>query len=405
MTRPARSSALAARPSPPSRVQGARPSPQPPAQPISRGLALAAALALGRIKLRYWLSVAPIVRAELRRWHECARAIEDPVLRALALAKLEQEGFNAEAAAMLATLAPRRRRRHAVAAIVAIELLYDYLDGLTESLAGEPTQDGRQLFRAFTDAVTPALAPRGDYYRHHSRHEDAYLQPLVTSARRAIRRLPATGTLSVLLRRSAARGAQAQLHIHAGAGSSPAVAQRWAERQAAGTSLGWRELLAGAACSVLTVHALIAAAGDRRTTYAQGLEIEQLYKLVSVLPTLLDSVVDHDEDTRDRHPSYVDRYESQEILAERLAAVSADALARARVAPHGADHVMVLVGVVAYYASAPGADSDFARPLIRDVCRQLRPLVRPTLAIMHAWRMLKRIRRHERPPVSALPSI
>jgi len=74
------------------------------------GQARLAARALSALVLanaRYWSSVAGQARAQLRHWQRRAQAIEDPRLRALALAKLREEGFNAQAAAVLATLAPR----------------------------------------------------------------------------------------------------------------------------------------------------------------------------------------------------------------------------------------------------------------------------------------------------------
>ena len=43
---------------------------------------------------------------------------------------------------------------------------------------------------------------------------------------------------------------------------------------------------------------------------------------------------------------------------------------------------MTLVGVAAYYISAPTADSDFARPVTSQVRRELQPLITPTLGVM-----------------------
>src|ERR1700683_4984651 len=110
-----------------------------------RRLMIHAGVALMRATARYWLITAPLVRTQLRHWAGCAHAIGDPALRSLALQKLDQERFNAEVAAMLATLAPRSSRADAVQAIVALEVLYDYLDGLTELPAREALRAGRQL--------------------------------------------------------------------------------------------------------------------------------------------------------------------------------------------------------------------------------------------------------------------
>jgi tetraprenyl-beta-curcumene synthase len=355
-------------------------------------LAARAGLALLLVNLRYWSRVAPLARGELERWRQRALTIDDPVLRALALAKLDEEGFNAEAAAMLATLAPRAHRRRTVEAIVAAEVLYDYLDGLTESPATEARGDGERLFTAFTDAVALSALPGGDYYRHHSRSEDVYLGELVASVRLALAGLPASASLTKVLSQSAARGAEAQLRIHAATPSTSEHLRLWAERGAADTPLEWREYLAGAACSVLSVHALIAAASDRDTTYERALELDRIYLLISVLPTILDGVIDHEQDARSGRAGFVQHYDDRGLLTRRLTGVIEDAIRHARGAPDGAHHVMTLVGVIAYYFSAPTAASEFARPVVTLIARQLRPLLAPTMGMMRTWRAAKRLR-------------
>lgn len=360
---------------------------------MDRRLAVEASGALLLANARYWSAVAPLVRGQLRRWRRRAREIEDPALRNLALQKLSEEGFNAEVAATLATLAPRPHRRGVVEAIVALEVLFDYLDGLTEYPAAESPDDGHRLFKAFTDAVAPAAEPIGDYFRYRSRADDGgYLDDLVAAVRHALISLPTTVKLTDIMRRSAERTAEAQLHIHAACIAEPGHLERWAKRLATDTQLDWREYVAGAASSVLAVHALIAAAADHRTTHAQGLEIDRIYLPIAALPTILDSLIDYERDTVAGRPGYVRYYDSRSLLAQQLGSLIEDGLARARCVPNGAHHVMTLVGVVAYYASAPTAQSDFARPVTEHLRQRLRPMIGPTLAVMIAWRAAKRAR-------------
>src|SRR5664280_188788 len=111
--------------------------------------------ALACANLRYWPTVAPVVHRELRRWETHAARIGDSALSELAGEKLREERFNAEVAATLATLAPRRGRATATRAIVALELLFDYLDGRTELPSPDPLAEGERLFTAFRDAVDP----------------------------------------------------------------------------------------------------------------------------------------------------------------------------------------------------------------------------------------------------------
>jgi tetraprenyl-beta-curcumene synthase len=352
-----------------------------------------ATVALLIANVRYWLVTAPLVRAQLRRWARCARTIGDPALRALALQKLGEERFNAEVAAMLATAAPRSHRANAVTAIVALEVLYDYLDGLTESPAQDALRDGRQLFLAFRDAVAPSREPAHDYYRYHSRSADGgYLEALVTAVRCAFAQLPAASMIADVVQRTAARCAEAQTLEHAALLVGRAQLEDWASHESAGTALKPREFLAGAEASVLALHALIAAAADEHMTHAHAQEIDEVYLSVSALATMLDSLIDRQLDISTGRPGYIQQYEDRDLLVRELVAVAQDAGARARELPNGAHHVMLLVGAVAYYTSAPSARSEFARPVKRRIDAELRPLITATVAIMYIWRIAKRLR-------------
>src|SRR5829696_5146585 len=108
-----------------------------------------ATLALGVANMRYWSMVARRVQRELRHWEHRAHEITDPVLREHALGKLTEERFNAEVAATLATLAPWRRRSRVVVATVAFQVMYDYLDAVSEQPVADPLRNGRRLYGAF----------------------------------------------------------------------------------------------------------------------------------------------------------------------------------------------------------------------------------------------------------------
>ena len=310
---------------------------------------------------------------------------------ALALEKLHTEAFNAEVAATLATLAPAAQRADVVEAIVALELLFDYLDGLTENLSGEELRDAGNLFEAFTDALDPVAESGGDYYRHHCGGDDGgYLDALSSAVRVAVESLPSAHAIGESARRSAARCAQAQARIHCEPSLGAGQLEEWAELEALGTGLGWRELAAGAASSVLAVHALIAAAADPRTTRQEAGEIESAYLSIGVLITVLDSLVDYNEDLRAGEEGFIRFYEDRDLLPAKLASVAGSAIREAAELRDSAHHVMTLTGVVAYYTSAPGAETEIAKPITEELQEQLRPLITPTLAVMRAWRLAKR---------------
>jgi tetraprenyl-beta-curcumene synthase len=353
----------------------------------------AAGWALVLANARYWTTVAPAVRGELARWRSRAMQIEEPGLQKLALGNLREEGFAAEVAATLATLTPRPRRAAAVRAIVALEVMYDYLDALTELPAGDPLANGRLLFKALTDALDPEATLDEDYYRHHPSGTDGgYLRELAATVKETVATLPRAAALAPAMRRAAARCTEAEVLTHVAALTGGSQAEAWARQTANDSGLEWREYLAGAASSVLAIHALIALAGDERTAPEQAEPVDEVYLALGVLSTMLDSVVDYEQDAADGTLAYINHYDDRAELGERLAFVAREAARRARDAPASAHHLMTLAGVAAYYTSAPSATSALAWPVTSHVQRELRPLITPTLAVMRGWRLAKRLR-------------
>jgi tetraprenyl-beta-curcumene synthase len=348
-----------------------------------------ATVALVRANARYWITVAPRARAELRYWHRLAEAIPDPTLRRIALAKLHGEGFNAEVAATLATLAPHVRRPAVTRLTVALEVLCDYLDGLTERPSRQPLRDGRESFRALTDAVVLSEEPDGGYYRHRSDSDDGgYVEELVASVRSALRSLPAAEAVSGVARLTATRCAEVNVRAHAVPALGAAQLEAWARSEAAtcATELDWRELMAGSALSALSLHALMSAAADHLTTVDQAARLGAVYASISALATMLDCLVDGPES------SFACFYEDHDVLVNELIRAARRAMEGVPSLPGSPDHLMLLVGVVAYYASHPNAQHGRARPAVQRLTRELRPLIWPTLGVLHAWRLAKRVR-------------
>jgi tetraprenyl-beta-curcumene synthase len=357
-------------------------------------LVVRAGVALLRANLRYWVSIAPTVRRELKLWRARAMAIEDPELRALALAKLHDEGFHAEGAAMLATLAPRAQRRSVAAAIVALELLFDYLDGLNERPSEDPLADGERMFEPLSGAFCLTSGSARET-AEPSGQGGGYIESLSRSVAVELGRLPRAAAVCELAVHNAQQNAQAQIRMHAVPALGMEQLERWAQAKAESehSGLDWREFLAGAASSVLVLHALIAAAADPATTPEQAGEIAGAYLSTCVLLTLLDGLVDHEQDTHVEGqcaPGYLavfaDHTELPELLGRSARRAASDA-ARLPDAPH---HLMILVGVAAYYASEPGAGNPLAKPVLARLRGELSPLMAPTLAIIRAWREVRR---------------
>lgn len=364
--------------------------------------------ALVTSNLCYWAHVAPLTRAELHRWQRRADEIPDPVLRGHARSKLCQERFNAEVAATLATLAPAHHRAATTTAIVAFQVMYDYLDGVSEQPNADPIANGRQLFTAFADALTPG-APGHDYYRHHPHGDDGgYLRALTTTCSRQLAGLPRADVALPRARTVAASCGEAQVLTHAIPSRGTAPLAAWAAPRAARHGLRWWEYAAGAAASSLTTHALIAAAADPATGRADATDISRAYLFACALSTLLDSLVDRAEDERAGRHSYVSYYANAADMSNSIASIAARACDEARQLRHGAHHAMTAAGVAGYYLSNPQARTPSARATTQQVTRQIGLLIRPILVIFRVWRAVKSAGRRSSPstrrrPISTAP--
>ncbi len=365
----------------------------------SPGLAARGTVALLTANARYWPTVAPRVRMQLAHWKQVASAIPNPTLRELALNKLREERFNVEVAATFATLAPAAHRPEVTDAIVALEVLYEYIDVLSE----RRDRDANRLFAQLEGAFEVRTAESDLDDIAHVDPDGRYTTALAATIRSTLRHLPNGVTVAQVCGRIAARCADAQTVYHALGESGIEAARSWAALQPEHAGFGWQELLAGSCASVLGIHAVIAAAAAHVTTAKDAEDLAELYLLTGAL-AMLDSLVDLEKDLAGGRPGYLHYYGDSRLMARRLVHVARAATQRARQLPNGPHHIVTLVGVVAYYASAPTAREEPARAIVDCVCRELRPLITPTLALMRAWRLAKRIRGRvaHQPP---LPSV
>ena len=337
---------------------------------------------------RYWLGILPLVRAELRRWRGIARAIPDPVLRAQAVATLREEGLNVEAAAVFATLVPQGRWPVLVRLLIAFQVMYDYLDTVSEERVPDALRNGLQLHRSLAAALDPAVPPV-DWYRHHPHRDDGgYLDALVATCRECLDALPSAASVLPVARRAALRCGEGQSHTHAAMQEDDARLALWALRQDRAAGYLWWELAAGAISSV-GVYALLAAAAEPGETPAEAARIDAAYfPPTCALSTLLDSLVDHERDILTANHSSFGHYPSGADAAARLGLIASRAEAAVRGLRHGRRHVAIVAGIAGYYASAAGASSDEAVPVTAAIVERLGATVPLILATMRLRRRL-----------------
>lgn len=338
---------------------------------------------------RYWLTIFPVARAELARWRRCAAAIPDETLRSHALGTLADEHLNAEGAAVFAVLAPRSRRAHVVRLLVRYQLMYDYLDTLTEQPVASPLRAGRHLHRALTAALGEP-PPSSSYYAHYAREEDGgYLAALVGACRGVFQALPAAGAVAPSLVRVVRRSAESQSRNHAAMLATESGLVRWATRVTPPASgLRWWET-AAAAGSSLAIHALLASAADAALDAAAAERVECAYwPWINCLNTLLESMIDAPCDAVTGNHSYVEHYATPQLMARRLDLIATRAVDVARHLPHAPGHAAILAGMAAYYLAAPEAELPAALPAAVRVRHRLGSSVGLPLAMLRVRRWL-----------------
>jgi tetraprenyl-beta-curcumene synthase len=339
---------------------------------------------------RYWLTILPQARTEIRRWRTRAEAIPDPRLRHHAVVTLSDEQLNVEAATVFALLAPLREQRTVVRLCVAFQALYDLLDTLGEQPVRDPLAHNLALHDAMT-AMLDGVGTATEWLVHldDCDDDDGYLEALVAASRSAYDRLPAAAVARTAVKRAITRCGEAQSHTHAAHQDDGARLEAWARAQTDDDRYAWWELAAGGISSV-GVYALFAAAADPRTDADGADAVDAAYfPAACALSSLLDSLVDRNRDAAAGDFSSTGRYADSAAAAARMAAIAADGGARLSRLRRGGRHRAILDGIGAYYVSDPGAEDPWALPVADAVARALGPLVVPIRATMRTRRRLR----------------
>jgi tetraprenyl-beta-curcumene synthase len=331
----------------------------------------------------YWIEVFPFARRELREWRRRAEAIPEPALRRDALLALQAKSGNAEGLAAFAVLAPRAERRAVIRAVVAYQTALDYLDNVTERPVHSHA-DRLKLNGALEVAVDSELSL--ETYREEAgqRADHEYLVALVEACRSSLGGLPSYSGAVSALRRRAKLGVESQAMNHSLLlDTEEQQMASWAHAVARASGLEgelqWWEVFAAGA-STPALGALAALAAEPGATEGDFLAVERAYfPWVNALNTLLDSLVDLDEDPlQQRH---IERYRSPQAAAERLAAIAARARAGVCELAGAQQHELILAAMGGYYLAQPAAWLGERRVMAAAVLDALGPLARSTLTV------------------------
>lgn len=352
---------------------------------------------------RYWLRVFPAAGLELRRRRELALEIPDRVLRRVALQALESKRCNIEGAAAVELLAGRHSSRALIRALAACQTMCDYLDLLTEQPVEDPVANGHRLHEALIAAVTPQEQIREDYYAHSPHDDDGgYLGTLVRDIRAGLISLPAQALVEEPLRRAAERIAIYQSFNHGDRLGSHEPFERWARREiVAGSGMSWWET-AAALGSTLPLFVLMACATRPRLTAEQVASLQDAYfPWIGALHTLLDSLVDLEEDRVTGAHRLIGHYDSSAQAAGRMCLIARQGLARAQELPGGRRHALLLIAMSGFYlCDARQHQSAYSRAVVPKLLETVGRLGSVAMAMMRARHAIRRPLR----PAIVLPS-
>ena len=355
----------------------------------------------------YWFEVFPIVRRELRNWRVRAEAIPEPGPRRDALLALRTKSGNAEGLAAYAVLAPRAQRRQVIRAAVAYQTILDYLDTVTER-PSQPRPEKLRLNRTLEFAVDSELSL--DAYREEvaQRGDGGYLTALVKRSRSSLRTLPSYAAAASTLHRRARLAAESQALNHSLLLSvEESEIAKWAHAAACEShledDLRWWEMVAAAA-STPAFGALAALAAQPGAEEREFLDMDRAYfPWVNALNTLLDSLVDLDEDhAQQRH---IERYSSPQAAAERVAQIATGARAGLSELAGAQQHELILAAMGGYYLAQPAAWLGKRSVIGTAALDALGPFARSTLFVhrLRQHRPVKTLRPHRRLSAKTLP--
>ncbi len=342
-------------------------------------------ITLARATPTYWCSVYPQVRRELADQRRRAAAIPRAPLRAVALGVLDSKRANIDGAAAFAVFAPRARRPAVIRAQVAFQALYDYLDALAEQPHPDPVLNSRRLHGALTAALDPCApdgAAQGD-----DREDGGYVQGTVERCRAALRALPGYPAVRAPAARFGAQIVDYQsFNVSAQPGPQAQFA-RWAsEMTPPGCGLRWWETAASAGSS-LGLFALIAMAAQPGVSSDEALAVERAYfPWIGALHSLLDSLIDLDEDRASGQRALVENYTDAGEAAWRLRLLAAESRRRASALEHPDRHLLMLAAMASVYLAEPQAQDPHARAARRAVLRALGAPAITAMAVMRLRR-------------------
>jgi tetraprenyl-beta-curcumene synthase len=347
-------------------------------------------LAFSRAVVVYWLDVFPRVSSEIESWKRRACTIPDEGLRSAALKVQHTKRGNLEGAAAFAAFVASPYRPAVIRAQVGLQAIYDYVDTLAEQPSAEPIRNSYQLHQALRRALEPN-ALHADYYAHYQQAQDSeYLIGMIEMCRASLNTLPSHAVTAAPIHRFTTRIISYQtFNVPSDKyGNNPLA--RWAKNETPrNLTLRWWETAASAGSS-LGIFVLLALAAEPRTSVADIQLIEHAYfPWIGALHSLLDSLVDFEEDAATGQPNLVANYTSADETASRMRIIATESVRQIARLPNASSHMLVLAGMVSFYLSAYEAHSPCACPVAECLRDALGFIAVPAMLVLRARRTMR----------------
>lgn len=327
------------------------------------------------------------VSREIRHWRQAAERIPCAEIRADALDVLTRKRGNTDGAALFWTLVPHRDE-HLLRLLVAHEIIWDFLDNVSERGAFMGERNGRQLHRALAESLDPDRSIT-DHYMHHPWGEDGgYLRSLVQACRDCVGRLPSYDRVRSVVIREAERGAVQSLNHEPDPARRDRELRRWAELECSGVhSVSWFELSA-AASAPLAIYALLALAARPRCESREVSETFAAYfPWVSLATVMIDSYADRTQDAASGAHSYIAHYGSEARALERVRESLARSASAVLALRDGERHAVIVACMAAMYLCKDSTRDEAMRETTREIIAAGGSLTKLLVPVLRTWRV------------------
>jgi tetraprenyl-beta-curcumene synthase len=349
-------------------------------------LSLSQASAFAAVATRELGWVIPGVAEDVGRWRQRALAMPANPIRDDALSSLDTKRFHTEGAALFATLPPHRDER-LLRLLVTHELIWDFLDSISERPTDDMVANGWQLHRAVAESLDPDL-PISDYYRHHPWQDDGgYLVELVQTCRELCSTLPSYERVRRLVVQKARQARVCAINHEPHPEQRQLKLKAWVAREFPHERrLAWYEVTAAASSSLSTFALLALATEQGCDSRTVATRLAAYAPWVDLSCIMLDSFADLLDDTASGDHSYLSHYPSFEVAVERLRQIVWHAARSVGQLPDGPRHTLLATGMVAMYLSKDSASTEYLRPAARSIMHASGRLPAVIWPILRLWR-------------------